>query len=259
MQDEAWAISARANREPAQREKIILTHLDFLQVIEGADPYPDSERDLQCFGDVISIFNLEGTQDAKFFDQIWINHSTFRNCGDECIGVTRNSKITRARVSLSHNDFGFSFKGLLIGASTDHPHVTAVSIYGNRFVRVSQRSPRVENQYVHAFNNLFDNFSRYAIGLFRDARVIAEHNVFLTTNQSPIRKYTPNTGRLWHRNNFRNSAVLDSPSDPAFFQSRGDWLYDPALAKPITPSTHDSFISDIRASAGWQRATNDAR
>lgn len=151
---------------------------------------------------------VENAQRSKLdrsnsYDRIWINHSTFSKCGDECISITYPSPAVEARVSITNNKIVFDDvlaeddtpvptkgKGILLGHTTTatkdydakYHNVTRnklyVSMIRNHFEDVRQRLPRIDGATAHIVNNLFERSLIANIDLRDDANVVVEHNVF---------------------------------------------------------------------------------
>lgn len=262
-------------------KNVIVTHVEFYQQIiatpEHPEPYPDLEKDTQCFGDIIAIGNTpEDVANKDYFDKIWINHSTFQRCGDECISVTHASSAHTSAITISNSYFKNSYKSMIIGGWYDAPLQTSISIYGNRFVKTKERSPRVMNQFAHVFNNAFENYNAYNVGVMGDAKVISENNIFLTgDNTDPhasaikrVKQLKDLSGKLitysnnnsWHKGNLLDGATLPSQyvSDLKWPTTAEFPIYNPNLAQPI-PTPQRALLNSIRAGAGWVNAPNPAQ
>jgi hypothetical protein len=250
-------------------KNVIFTHLEFQQEYRNAidDPgVPDisnyTRLTMDCFGDAISIFNLAGEESERQYDRIWINHSEFRQCGDECIGVTHPNETRRAYLTISNNLFAVTNKGFLLGGlSTDAPFMIAASFYRNRFVGVNGRQPRVGKAYAHAFNNVYEDWKATAIAAHSYSRVLVEHNVFrpiTTTGGSWSVDAGAIDARLWARNNVYSVAgTFTTPSFPA---CNSAWYYPCNV--PIISIARLSYADardTLRPLAGWKDVSNDVR
>lgn len=194
-------------------ENIILTHLDF----ERTYPAGWSSSDKEKCGDIVAAFNpANGVQcPLGQYDRIWINQSDFRDCGDECIGMTRyGCDPGRANVTISRNQFvgvgSPDEKGILFGlddnsdaTDTDYEipnYGIAVSVYRNRFYNIGKRLPRMTHGYVRAYNNAFEVWESYGILASDYSRVIIEQNVFRGSSSAAkddAWKYFDCGGQLW--------------------------------------------------------------
>lgn len=245
-------------------KNIIITHLDFWQKIEGNEP-SYAVKDKQCFNDVISIYNTAPDQTTKYFTNIWINQSSFQDCADECIGITRSSSRSRSYITISNNSFKNGYKGIVIGIPDDYSYKTAVSIYQNRFVNMKQRMPRVQDAIAHVFNNVYENWGSYGVGAWDSTRVIVEENVFRAISQKndPWRRYGTSSSYVWARNNIfagvSNPSAYETSNYPKSHSEGGPWYYDDRVATSIFKRGYSTAISQLRALSGWQNHPNDVR
>ncbi|MDK2126114.1 pectate lyase family protein [Parachitinimonas caeni] len=256
--------------------QVVLTHLDFRKEYMGTPPDFGVESpllDAQCFADIITAVNLDATAE-KYFDQIWINRSTFQECGDECIAFTNANIHHRSYATVSANLFLNANKAIIQGRTMDTPFGVAVSYYRNHFDHVRQRSPRVENGYAHVFNNLYQGWSIYGAAASSHSRVLVEQNAFLANTAQRVTDpwiyIDPNDANLWARSN-----LFDGVPEPGRFataqfprckEEGGPWYlpcrtaYYPAegplAISVITPSQAQALLA---AGAGWEATTNDVR
>jgi pectate lyase len=263
------------------KRNIILTHLDFFKeyVCTGENncslPTNGLPLDKQCFGDVISIYNLAGEQATRHFGDIWINQSNFQDCGDECIGVTKpsygSSGLGRSYLTISRNQFtnNATYKAILLGmrdantcgdADPSTAYQIAASFYLNRFVGVRSRQPRVENSIAHVYNNVLEDWTTSGVQAGYNSRVMAEQNVFRAVSQTtqPWIKDSCNT-YLWARRNQMNvSAPPSSSGFPVCVQQGGPWYYDCSTPMiDVASLPWQSAIDLLRSFAGWKSVPND--
>lgn len=182
---------------------IILNGLKFSRINFDRSPWENSIPDLdkECLGDLISIYN-DKTGGANNVDRIWINRSTFTQCGDGCIDITR-PESKAARISISNNRFVNTDKTMILGtpygagSSTDPktgklqqrkggtPYPYRVSIYGNTFENSNERNPRVSNAIAHIRNNTYINWGMYIV-YAENALVLYESNIHQNSKSKPV-------------------------------------------------------------------------
>lgn len=105
---------------------------------------------------------------------IWIDHDSFRACGDKCIAVgvgtsgldpSTGKYYSGTLVSISNSIFKDSWFAVAIDTATGGPMGaipineqpnSMVTLYGNLFSEVNRRSPRVSGagSWAHVFNNV---------------------------------------------------------------------------------------------------------
>jgi len=278
-------------------KNIIITHLDFLQIIEGDGPSrapngdqcsPEgvqgdcSELDKQCFKDVIVIDNATSEQQMKsvYYDNIWINQCTFDDCADECISIAHPSSRKRAHISISHNLFKNSYKGILIGNNGNpgdkdeegnslgiYAFQNLVSVYNNRFVNVKARMPRAQDAIAHVFNNVFENWDSVGVGAARNSRVMVEENVFRAISQPDdpwveMDKEESADADIWARNNIFSGVTNPGEYVTSSFPGQNNdppWYYDDSVANSISHLPYQRAIDSLRVLAGWRDDSNDVR
>ncbi len=264
---------------------VIITHLEF-QLIYVAGSVPAATLwDKQCFKDSISIVNGSGSQGTESYGDIWINASDFRDCGDECIAVTRpttNSALERAYITISRNQFLSNssdpflamYKGVLLGGLAERQDSDtflpiAVSFYRNRFVGVRERQPRVERAAVQIYNNVFEDWKFAGVATMGHTRVMVEQNAFRAITRFD---------RAWERSTSLTNSYLweraDAKSDPGIsgtasngFATCGAWYYPNCDATGRLPSSEMTVVSPgmsystainfLRPLAGWKNVAND--
>jgi hypothetical protein len=251
-------------------ENVILTHLDFQQEYQGviSDPavpdFADYTRvDTQCFGDVISIDNGNGTESDQVYDDIWINHSNFTRCGDECIGITHPNLKRRAYLTISNNIFTSTYKGIVLGGlATDASFMIAASLYRNRFVGVNERQPRIGKAYAHVFNNVFEDWRTRAIFAASFTRTVVEGNIFLAVSQPEYAWSTAtdasNTALWAQRNKFSSNVNAAAYTTGSFPECGSTWYHQckvPII--DVMSLDYNSALTTLRAYGGWIAVPND--
>ena len=118
--------------------------------------------------DAIRIIN--GSRD------IWVDHVSLSDFPDGLIDITRGA--TNVTVSWCH--FRDHRKVMLLGASVsdEGDRAMRVTLHHNWFERTHSRHPRARYGRFHIFNNYFDRWDSYAIGISQEAEAYIDHNVF---------------------------------------------------------------------------------
>lgn len=287
---------------------VILTNLDFYKTYPlGTVYYDDGDTDeiaddgwknldtvsaeqidAQCYDDVVAI---------QFgSSEVWIDHSDFTHCGDECISVRAPNGDTASEVTISNNYFVNAWKAILLGApkdmgAPDRMRILA-SVYQNRFVGVKYRQPRVEAAAAHIYNNLYEDWHGTAIHahatasqeLYEDrpditavrTRAMVEHNVFRAVTQTTgttdvihqaVRSVPIAVDAvLWSRSNrctsnttCANTSSFPSCSSPPWY-FRCDAEHRGNLIQFSSSTSYSTAYNTLRPLAGSSRTTtNDVR
>ena len=264
-------------------QNIILTHLTFRQLQRGAPERPVA--DVECFGDQIGIANRyevengvqrpERLQPTNSFDRIWINHSDFTGCGDECIGVTQPSPALVARLSITGNAFRNVRKAILVGnvgqmlrnrpprALADQIRLTVAK---NVFDTVYSRQPRFNSATVHVYNNFYRNWGYGAVDPTDDSRSLIEQNLFETASRDPaLRAASVNRGnhpgeQIWAGRNVYTGEATDRDADIANPPARRIASFATRTASNVldlAAMPYARAVAQIAASAGWRAEDND--
>jgi|GEM_PF-2702224 len=252
---------------------VIITHLIFRNEYVGTPPQPGgtalslTELNLDCFGDTIGIYNLNGEVNTKTYDNIWINHSEFSYCGDECIGITRSSKLNTSHITLSNNRIGPTTKGVLVGLSDDKAFGINLSMYRNHLINLRMRCPMLTNAILHSYNNIFENWFEYCLGLDMNTRAIIEQNVFiggsLPTNLW-LKLPTAINSEVWLKNNLISGVTdVNQFTNTAFpicsNKTGGSWYYDCSVPTiNISALSLEQAHTKIKNYVGWKTTSNDS-
>ncbi len=101
---------------------------------------------------------------------VWIDHNSFETCGNKCIvgyGYAPPTGTVQAPdlITISNNVFRDSYFAILFGidmrAATEQlpPRPGRVTVDGNLFERIKERSPRAASGYrIHVFNNVIKDW-----------------------------------------------------------------------------------------------------
>lgn len=225
-----------------RKNNIIITHLDFRRFGVNESPWEKSipNLDKECLGDIVSIYN-DGTNSGRSVDNIWINRSSFQDCGDGCIDITRPAG-TVGNISISWNRFFHTDKTMIIGTGYnayakldpmsrrlernvprgEYPY--RVSIYGNDFSSVNERNPRASSALVHVYRNRFENWGLYLV-YAENSIVLYEQNVVLGADTSQV--ISPH-GRdaVWIYGNVdqHGGAVTGLEDTPGYQKQKAIWI-----------------------------------
>jgi len=178
-------------------------------------------------GDAIRIVNESR--------DIWIDHVTLKNFDDGLIDITRES--TAVTVSWCH--FRDHRKVMLLGAdqNDEGDRIMRVTIHHNWFERTNSRHPRVRYGRVHIYNNYFDRWGHYAVGISQRAEAYIEHNVFQADddNSAIITQVgeDPERGRICTTHNRHLNGSREAEEDCDGFR------------RPDYPYSHDDDLEDV--------------
>lgn len=167
---------------------------------------------------------------------VWIDHNSFTDapqtddrqavangkimqCHDGAVDITRGSDY----VSVTYNHFAEHEKNMLIGASdaaTGDAGKLRVTLKGNLFEHVAERSPRVRYGEVHMLNNYYVGDRQrpvyrhgYSVGAAHAARIISDANAFDVAGATSCKQI-----------------VRDPASSPGIFADSGSLLNGRPLA-----------------------------
>jgi len=167
---------------------------------------------------------------------VWIDHNSFtdapqtddrqavangkiKQCHDGAVDITRGSDY----VSVTYNHFAEHEKNMLIGASdaaTGDAGKLRVTLKGNLFEHVAERSPRVRYGQVHMLNNYYVGDRQrpvyrhgYSVGAAHAARIISDANAFDVAGATSCKQI-----------------VRDPASSPGIFADSGSLLNGGPLA-----------------------------
>jgi exo-poly-alpha-galacturonosidase len=157
----------------------------------------------QWFDDAIEI---NGANTTVRGSNVWVHNNTFgygqnkhlalnqdpdQAKGDGATDVTNHAR----NYTVSYNKYAGSSKVLLIGGGTGSISAHYGTLHHNRFMGSEERTPRVRNGRVHAFNNLYEDIqghpyhntlldrnTGYGIGAAHNATIWAEGNIFDNVN-----------------------------------------------------------------------------
>lgn len=258
-------------------KNVVITHIHFAKDYLNPEAIPSdlpALRDKQCFGDVIAIYNASTEQNTKYFDRIWINQSRFADCGDECIAITRSSSLTeggvarKARITVSRNAFLNTYKGIVVGSGYEGMHKTELSLYLNRFYGIFERSPRAQDAKIHVFNNAYESWGPYGIGMVAYHTSAIQQNVFFAGAESyyPWRAYPIETGApviypwSWGNKYYGvtnpTSYETTAPADPSAFYG---YLTEGSggTVENLDAMSFSTALQHIRDQADYREVAND--
>jgi len=176
-------------------EQVIVRHL---AIRNPCDVGPQWDPKDGARGNWNSEFDGISVRDAR---HVWIDHNSFtdapetddrapvvngkpKQCHDGALDITQGSDL----VSVTYNHFAQHEKNMLIGAGdrfTGDQGRLRITLKGNLFEDVAERSPRVRFGQVHLFNNYYvGDRGRavyghgYSIGAAHASRLISDTNAF---------------------------------------------------------------------------------
>ncbi|KAK9932869.1 hypothetical protein M0R45_020091 [Rubus argutus] len=115
--------------------------------------------------------------------KVWIDHNTLYECEDGLLDVTRGS----TNVTISNNWFRDQDKVMLLGHDDGYfrdKSMEVTVVYNHFGPNCNQRMPRIRHGYAHVVNNLYKEWSQYAIGGSMNPSVKSEANLFIAPKQN---------------------------------------------------------------------------
>jgi pectate lyase/pectin methylesterase-like acyl-CoA thioesterase len=249
-------------------EQVIVRHL---AIRNPCDVGPQWDPKDGAKGNWNSEFDGISVREAR---HVWIDHNSFtdapetddraavvngkmKQCHDGALDITQGSDL----VSVTYNHFAQHEKNMLIGAGdrfTGDQGRLRITLKGNLFEDVAERSPRVRYGQVHLFNNYYVGDRGhavyrhgYSIGVAHASRLISDANAFEVAGATGCAQ-----------------VVRDPASSPGLFADRGSILNgQPLSACPFgddagwrTPYTYSALPAQavaqhVRANAGPRPAS----
>jgi len=212
-------------------EQVIVRHLS---IRNPCDIEPRWDPNDGARGNWNSAFDAISVRDAR---HVWIDHNSFtdapetddrapivngkaRQCHDGALDITQGADL----VSVTYNHFAQHEKNMLIGAGdrfTGDQGRLRITLKGNLFEDVAERSPRVRYGQVHLFNNYYvGDRDRalyrhgYSIGAAHASRLISDANAFEVKGATSC-----------------SQLVHDPASSPGVFNDSGSLLNGQPLAR----------------------------
>ncbi|KAL6180745.1 hypothetical protein ACLB2K_047405 [Fragaria x ananassa] len=115
--------------------------------------------------------------------KVWIDHNTLYECEDGLLDVTRGS----TNVTISNNWFRDQDKVMLLGHDDGFfrdKNMKVTVVYNHFGPHCNQRMPRIRHGYAHVVNNLYKEWTLYAIGGSMNPSVKSEANLFIASQQN---------------------------------------------------------------------------
>ncbi|XP_061988275.1 probable pectate lyase 16 [Rosa rugosa] len=115
--------------------------------------------------------------------KVWIDHNTLYECEDGLLDVTRGS----TDVTVSNNWFRNQDKVMLLGHDDGFfrdKNMKVTVVYNHFGPLCNQRMPRIRHGYAHVVNNLYREWTQYAIGGSMNPSVKSEANLFIAPKQN---------------------------------------------------------------------------
>ncbi|MGI8839920.1 MAG: pectate lyase family protein [Caulobacteraceae bacterium] len=242
----------------------------------GADVFPQKQsncahpsrpKDVEGCG--VSISMSGATRD------VWIDHNEFDTCGNKCITAygfarTPGPVASPDLITISYNIFRDSYFAMLFGISNDATDAQMpqqpgrITLYGNLFDRIKERSPRAASGYkAHVFNNVIKDFGGpdgcksisfgFGPSVIKGGEILLENNVieawpspnackqaddFATRNRTPA-ALSRGPGRIRSVGNLGRNGAMAEGNDQVFAP---DYPYSPLPANAVE--------AYVRANAG---------
>lgn len=228
-----------------------------LHIQDAYDPFPHHESE-DGFNAELDCICISGTG-----NNFWIDHCTLEdtmytsdvsiNGGSEkwqTYDGLCDMKDTIANVTVSACVLKNHDKTMLIGSSDTNGdnQKRTISLIGNYFYNCGQRLPMCRNTSLHVLNNYYDASSphyaqQYAVGVRKDALIIAEGNYFGSGIQYSFKDDKDSKGKLYESGNTDKS-------------KKGCGITTIVSSKPFTvpysytPLSADDAKANVLANAG---------
>jgi pectate lyase len=166
---------------------------------------------------------------------VWIDHCTFRDCGDGCVDVTEGADF----VTVSWCKFSYTkqpkhrFVMLTTGREgKKHKNKAKVTLHHNWFgEKCDQRMPAARKAQVHLYNNYFNcSGNSYCTNIREGAELLSESNYYEKV-QNPC--YSEDGGKIRTSKNIYKDCTgkIDNRNDKVF-EPRYEWKVDKASNVP---------------------------
>ncbi|KAK9126580.1 hypothetical protein Scep_015426 [Stephania cephalantha] len=192
------------------------------------DCVPSHHGSFSSDGDGISVL------DSKL---IWVDHCTLSRCRDGLIDVTEGSTaVTISNNYMSHHD-----KVMLLGHSdrnVDDKGMQVTVAFNHFGPQLVERMPRCRWGYFHVANNLYTEWTQYAVGGSANPTINSQGNCYVAPENKDAKQVTARMDAdkdEWSKWNWRSQG--DVMVNGAFFVTSGDG-FSPQYAKASSMEPH---------------------
>ncbi|CAN6714567.1 unnamed protein product [Malus baccata var. baccata] len=152
--------------------------------------------------------------------KVWIDHNTLYECQDGLLDVTRGSSL----ITISNNWFRDQDKVMLLGHDDGYVrdrNMRITVLYNHFGPNCNQRMPRIRYGYAHVVNNLYREWSQYAIGGSMNPSVKSEANLFIAPKSLNNKEITWRKDSIGNKNSWIFYSVRDIFENGASFVQSG--------------------------------------
>ncbi|KAI5356190.1 hypothetical protein L3X38_009085 [Prunus dulcis] len=152
--------------------------------------------------------------------KVWIDHNTLYECQDGLLDVTRGS----THITISNNWFRDQDKVMLLGHDDGYfrdKNMRVTVVYNHFGPNCNQRMPRIRYGYAHVVNNLYREWSQYAIGGSMNPSVKSEANLFIAPKSGNKKEITWRKDSVGDKESWKFYSVGDIFENGASFVETG--------------------------------------
>ncbi|XP_034215723.1 probable pectate lyase 4 isoform X1 [Prunus dulcis] len=148
--------------------------------------------------------------------KVWIDHNTHYDCEDGLLDVTCGS----TDITVSNNWFRDQDKVMLLGHDDGYfrdKNMRVTVVYNHFGPNCNQRMPRIRYGYAHVVNNLYREWSQYAIGGSMNPSVKSEANLFIAPKSRNNKEITWRKDSIGNKESWKFYSVGDIFENGASF------------------------------------------
>ncbi|KAI5356194.1 hypothetical protein L3X38_009089 [Prunus dulcis] len=182
--------------------------------------------------------------------KVWIDHNTLYECQDGLLDVTRGS----THITISNNWFRDQDKAMLLGHDDGYfrdKNMRVTVVYNHFGPNCNQRMPRIRYGYAHVVNNLYREWSQYAIGGSMNPSVKSEANLFIAPKSGNKKEITWRKDSIGDKESWKFYSVGDIFENGASFVETGAGRAKPNYNREQTfPVVNAKSVRSLTRSSG---------
>ncbi|XP_007224175.2 putative pectate lyase 2 [Prunus persica] len=182
--------------------------------------------------------------------KVWIDHNTLYECQDGLLDVTRGS----THITISNNWFRDQDKVMLLGHDDGYfrdKNMRVTVVYNHFGPNCNQRMPRIRYGYAHVVNNLYREWSQYAIGGSMNPSVKSEANLFIAPKSGNKKEITWRKDSIGDKESWKFYSVGDIFENGASFVETGAGRAKPNYNREQTfPVVNAKSVRSLTRSSG---------